>query len=85
MQVVFSYRYPLGLHRTPTYIDSIHTDHMVSGTVWAPVLEREELEALLWEILSFLEKTGGVVSSGREVCGSFGNGLAHGRLQRSCR
>lgn len=37
---------------------------MVSGTVWAPVLEREKLEALLWEILSFLEKTGGVVSSG---------------------
>lgn len=31
---------------------------MVSGTVWAPVLEREKLEALLWEILSFLEKTG---------------------------
>lgn len=57
---------------------------MVSGTVWAPVLEREKLEALLWEILSFLEKTGGVVSSGRAVCGGFGNGLAHGRLQRSC-
>lgn len=52
--------------------------------MWAPVLEREKLEALLWEILGFLEKTGGVVSSGREVCGGFGNGLTHGRLQRSC-
>lgn len=66
------------------YIYSIHTDHMVSGTMWAPVLEREKLEALLWEILRFLEKAGRVVSSGCAVCGGFGNGLAHGMLQRSC-